>query len=169
MSMSDTRPIVVLGLGNPIMGDDGVGVLAVERLRDEWEVGEGVELVDGGTWGMTLLPTIEGARKLILVDAIHSGGMPGADVVLSGPRLPELLGPRLSVHQVDVIDLLTLARLRGTLPPDTVALGVEPRRIEMSTELTPAVAEGLARLPGRIAAQLQSWGATCRHRHVVHA
>ena len=60
---------LVIGLGNPLMGDDGAGVAALERLRDEWELPPEVELVDGGTWGMNLLPLVESAPRLILVDA----------------------------------------------------------------------------------------------------
>ncbi|HMA40999.1 MAG TPA: hydrogenase maturation protease, partial [Gemmatimonadales bacterium] len=72
---------VVIGLGNPIMADDGVGIAALERLRAAGAPA-GVELVDGGTWGMNLLPIIEAAGKLLLMDAIDDGGEPGTLHVL---------------------------------------------------------------------------------------
>ena len=123
MWTNSVRPILVLGLGNPIMGDDGVGIVALEQFRDRFEVSDGVELMDGGTWGMNLLPYIESAGKLLLVDAIRSGLEPGADAYVDGPDLPRILGQKLSAHQVDIVDVLTLCQLRGTLPHDGGAWG----------------------------------------------
>jgi hydrogenase maturation protease len=169
MWTNDRRPVLVLGLGNPIMGDDGVGIVAVQRFRERFEVPEGVELMDGGTWGMNLLPWIESAGKLILVDAIRAGLAPGADVFLAGPNLPRVLGQKLSAHQVDIVDVLTLAHVRGMLPVSTVALGVEPERIEMRSDFTPAVARGVDRLPDRMAGQLGEWGIRVTPRVPTHA
>jgi hydrogenase maturation protease len=169
MWTSSHRPILVLGLGNPIMGDDGVGIIALEHFRDRFEVGEGVELMDGGTWGMNLLPYIESAGKLLLVDAIRAGLPPGADVFLDGPDLPRILGQKLSAHQVDIVDVLTLAQVRGTLPAVTVALGVEPVTVEMRRDMTPAVEQGTHRLPERMAGQLREWGIRVSPRAPAHA
>jgi len=169
MWTNNVRPILVLGLGNPIMGDDGVGIVALEQFREQFEVFEGVELMDGGTWGMNLLPYIESAGKLLLVDAIRAGLEPGADVFLDGPDLPRVLGQKLSAHQVDIVDVLTLAQLRGTLPLMTVALGVEPLVIEMRSDMTPAVERGVSRLPERMAGQLREWGVRVSPRAPAHA
>ena len=73
---------LVIGLGNPIMADDGVGLAALDRLRESWSLPPSVRLVDGGTWGMNLLPLIEDAAEVLLLDAIDRGGPPGALVVL---------------------------------------------------------------------------------------
>ena len=73
-----TDRTVVIGLGNPLMGDDGLGLAALARLSEDWTVPPEVELVDGGTWGMNLLPLIEDAGRLILIDAINVGAAPGA-------------------------------------------------------------------------------------------
>ncbi len=73
----DSRPIVVLGLGNMLMTDDGIGLAALARLQDEWFIPPGVDLVDGGTWGMNLLPVIESAHRLLVLDAIDHGREPG--------------------------------------------------------------------------------------------
>ena len=169
MWTNSVRPVLVLGLGNPIMGDDGVGIVALEQFREQFEVFEGVELMDGGTWGMNLLPYIESAGRLLLVDAIRAGLEPGADVFLDGPDLPRVLGQKLSAHQVDIVDVLTLAQLRGTLPLMTVALGVEPLVIEMRADMTPAVERGVSRLPERMAGQLREWGVRVSPRAPIHA
>ncbi len=156
--MSETRPTVVIGLGNPLMADDGVGLAALERLRDAWDLPPGVELVDGGTWGMNLLPTIEDAGRVLLLDAIHRNDAPGTLHRLSRDELPRYLATKISPHQVDLHDVLALAELRGTLPSDTIAVGLEPERVEMIAELSPVVADGLDRLVALAVAELAAWG-----------
>ncbi|HSH74235.1 MAG TPA: hydrogenase maturation protease, partial [Longimicrobiales bacterium] len=73
---------VVLGVGSPLMGDDGLGVAAVEMLRERWSGDQAVVFLDGGTWGMRVLPYIEGARRLLVLDAIRKGEEPGTLVRL---------------------------------------------------------------------------------------
>ena len=148
---------VVIGLGNPLMADDGVGIAALERLRAAG-VPAGVELVDGGTWGMNLLPVIEAADKLVLMDAIDAGGEPGTLHVLERARIPRYLATKISPHQVDLCDVLALAELRGTLPEDTVAIGLQPARVEMSCELSDAVRDLVDDLVAAVTRRLAAWG-----------
>jgi hydrogenase maturation protease len=133
---TNSRRVVVIGLGNPLMGDDGLGLAVLDELRSGYALPAGVELVDGGTWGMNLLPVIEDADELILIDAIDAGQPPGAFVRLERDRLPRYLATKISPHQVDLRDVLGLAELRGTLPPDTVALGLQPESIEFRNSLS---------------------------------
>lgn len=135
MSTNNAR-VVVIGLGNPLMGDDGLGLAVLEELRTGYALAPEVELVDGGTWGMNLLPVIEDADELILIDAIDVGQQPGTFVRLEHSRLPRYLATKISPHQVDLRDVLGLAELRGTLPPDTVALGLQPQSIELRNSLS---------------------------------
>src|SRR5438477_10738602 len=137
--MSTSKPVVVIGLGNPLMGDDGLGLAAVDELRTGYALPPEVELVDGGTWGMNLLPVIEDAGELILIDAIDVGAAPGTFVRLEHARLPRYLATKISPHQVDVRDVLALAELRGTLPADTVALGLQPDSVELRNSLSDVV------------------------------
>jgi len=130
------RRTVVIGLGNPLMGDDGLGLAVLDELRTGYAFPPDVELVDGGTWGMNLLPVIEDADELILIDAIDVGATPGAFVRLEHHRLPRYLATKISPHQVDLRDVLALAELRGTLPADTVALGLQPQSIELRNSLS---------------------------------
>ena len=133
---------LVIGLGNPLMGDDGIGLVALQRLRER-RVPPGVELVDGGTWGMNLLPIIERADAVILLDAIRAGAAPGAVIELEGDAVPRRLAVKLSPHQIDLAEVLALAALRGTLPPRLFAIGLEPEVVEMSTALSPAIEAAL--------------------------
>jgi len=152
---------VVVGLGSPLMGDDGLGLCALEALRHLGRFTPEPEWVDGGTWGMNLLPTIEGAERLLLLDAIRAGRAPGELVVLSRASLPRGLGMKLSPHQIDLQEVLALAELRGTLPAEAVALGLEPERVELGWGLSEVVGAGLADLVSRAARQLARWGHRC--------
>ncbi len=160
--MTEAEHTLVLGLGNPLMGDDGLGLRALARLRQEWAV-DGVELVDGGTWGMNLLPLIEDAPRVLLLDAIDVGAPPGTLVELERDQLPRLFARKLSPHEIDLREVLALAELRGTLRADIVALGLQPRDVELSTDLTPEVAAAMDALLERVVARLRAAGHGC-HR-----
>jgi hydrogenase maturation protease len=153
---------VVVGLGNPIMGDDGIGLAALERLREEWDLPAAVELVDGGTWGMTLLPLIETAERVLFLDAIRTGSPVGTPVVLVGQEIPRQAALKVSQHQIDLREVLAVAEFRGTLPPEMVAVGLEPATFELGDPMTPAVLENIDRVVEMAVGQLRAWGHECR-------
>ena len=153
---------VVIGLGNPLMGDDGTGLAALERLERHYDVPDDVLLVDGGTWGMNLLPIIETAGRVLMLDAITFGGAPGELVVLDRHQLPKAFALKFSPHQLDMREVLAAAELRGKLPDDTIAVGVQPGRVEMGTSLSPEVEQALDQLVSAAMARLRSWGHTCK-------
>jgi hydrogenase maturation protease len=148
------------------MGDDGFGLVALARLRDEWMI-DGVELADGGTWGMSLLPLIEDADRVVLLDAIAAGAEPGEVVVLERERLPIYLTRKLSPHQVDMRDVLATAEWRGKLPAETVAIGVQPRSVEMGLELSPEVENAVDAVLWVLIARLIQWGHRCMPRETA--
>jgi hydrogenase maturation protease len=162
MEKNEKARTVVLGLGNMLMADDGVGLAALARLRDQWCLPHHVELVDGGTWGMNLLHVVEGSDHLLIFDAVSNGGVPGSLVRLEGHDIPRFLLQKVSPHQVDLREVLALAELRGLLPRRLVVLGIEPVRVEMSTELTPAVEANVDALVRMGVATLEQWGIHCR-------
>jgi hydrogenase maturation protease len=147
--MSERTPLLILGLGNILCTDDGVGAVAVHRLLREWRPPEGVEVLDGGTLGLSLLPLLEEADAAILVDAIRGEGPPGTLVRIEGEDVAPAVAARLSVHQVGVADLLDGARLLGRCPPRLVLVGLVPADLGLGVALTPAVE---ARLPALLAA-----------------
>jgi hydrogenase maturation protease len=159
MSINEGGGTVVIGLGNPLMADDGVGIAALERLRAAGAPAD-VELVDGGTWGMNLLPVIESAGRVLLMDAIDAGGAPGTLHVLERAQIPRYLATKISPHQVDLRDVLALAELRGHLPEQTVALGLQPERVEMSCDLSDSVETRLDDLVAAVTQRLAVWAAT---------
>ena len=157
-SSSDGRRTVVIGLGNPLMADDGTGLALLELLRSEWTLPADVELVDGGTWGLNLLPAIEDAGRVLLLDAIRTGAAPGTIHEMERDQIPRYLAAKLSPHQVDLRDVLALAELRGTLPRDTVAIGLEPALVELSNELSEVVRCRLGEAAAAAVARLWTWG-----------
>ena len=162
MSEQPPGPTLVLGLGNPIMGDDGFGLAVLQRLLADWALPAGVEAVDGGIWGMKLLPQIEQAGRLLLLDAVNAGLPPGTPVVLERAELPRYFALKLSPHQIDLREVLALAELRGTLPPEVVALGAQPERLELATELSAPLAARVGEIAALAAARLERWGHRCR-------
>jgi hydrogenase maturation protease len=157
MSESD-RTSLVIGLGNPLMADDGLGIAALERLREGWALPRSVRLVDGGTWGMNLLPLIEEAPEVLLLDAIDRGGRPGELIVLQREELPRYLGLKLSPHQIDLREVLALAELRGRLPVKLVAMGLQPIRVEMFSGLSPELECSMDQLLTAVVERLRHWG-----------
>ncbi|MFN8571067.1 MAG: HyaD/HybD family hydrogenase maturation endopeptidase [Gemmatimonadaceae bacterium] len=153
---------VVLGLGNPLMGDDGFGLYAMSHLQDDWFTPSSVEFVDGGTWGLSLLPVVDGAERLLVLDAIDLGRDPGTVIELRGHEIPAFLErTKLSPHQVDLRDVLALCEWRGTLPANVAVVGVQPERVELSSDLSPKIESALGAVVACAAARLQSWGVEC--------
>ena len=155
--MMEARTIV-LGVGSPLMGDDGLGVAAVEELRSAWPEDPGLAFLDGGTWGMRVLPFIEGAERLVVIDAMKNGGEPGDLVRLEGDAIPRYLRQKLSPHQIELGEVLAVAQLRGSFPPEAVALGIEPARIELHDGLSEEVSETVPELLAAVRSQLAAWG-----------
>jgi hydrogenase maturation protease len=151
-------PLLVLGLGNVLCGDDGLGAVAVNLLLRGYEAPEDALVLDGGTLGLSLLHYLEDAETVILVDAIRADGPPGAPVRLEGDEVAPAVAARLSVHQVGVWDLLEVARLRGRYPPRLVLLGLVPLTLDLGLGLSPSVREGLPHLVDRIVAEARALG-----------
>jgi len=152
------------------MGDDGLGLAVLARLQGEWEFPRDVELVDGGTWGMNLLPLIEEAAEVIFIDAIRTGAAPGTLQELEGNELPKFLAHKLSPHQIDLKEVLGVAQLRGTLPERMVAIGAEPGRLEMSTILSPTLEDRVDDVTRAVVHRLAEWDHRgCRLTMAAHA
>ena len=144
---------VVLGLGNILHSDDGVGPQAIERLRDDPRVPEDVTLIEGGTLGLELLTYIWDCPYLLVLDAMDVGQPPGTLIRMAGQELQTLPG-KGNVHQLGVADLLVALRVLAKQVPEVVLLGVQPANLEWGTELSPAVAAVMTELVDAALAEL---------------
>ena len=151
-------PVLVLGVGNTLMSDDGVGVRLVERLQSLEPTLPGVEYLDAGTLSFVLLPRIQECSALLVLDAARLDEPPGAVRSFTGAAMDEFLRTaRCSVHEVGIRDLLDLARLTGTLPAHRGFIGIQPGSTGWGEELSPAVAAALPRAVEQARMLLVDW------------
>lgn len=150
--------VTVLGIGNILLRDEGVGVHAVERLQQRFCLPEYVQVVDGGTAGMELIDYLSGADLLVIVDAVHMGRAPGSLVRLAGEELPAFFRTRISPHQLGLAELLATLRVLGEEPKQSVLIGVEPLRLDTGLEMSREVADKVDVLVGMIMDELAAAG-----------
>jgi hydrogenase maturation protease len=147
---------LILGLGNVLRSDEGVGVHAVEQLRTDPSVPSGTVLVDGGTQGLNLIATIAGADRLLVIDALDANQPPGTIVQLDGAELGRFRGS-MSVHQLAFADLLVALSLLEERPAEIAVLGVQPLSTDWGTELSQPVGDALNAVLGLAIGQARSW------------
>jgi len=147
---------LVLGLGNLVHSDDGVGVHAIHQLQRDPRVPASVTLIDGGTQGLSLIPHISGFSRLLVIDAVNAGEAPGTLLRFEGRALSGLPG-KATVHQLGFADLMVAMKLLGEAPEEVVVMGIEPVSTEWGAELTPPVQATLPALLEVVIEQLHSW------------
>jgi hydrogenase maturation protease len=150
--------VLVLGIGNLVMSDDGVGVLVAQQLQQRYRFADNVEIMDGGTLGLDLLPKLENITNLIMIDAVETGQKAGTCVRLCGQELPIALETKVSPHQMGLKDLLAVSELMGHSPKEMVLIGVQPGSIEMEIGLTAEVEAQLETLISNVLIELTNWG-----------
>jgi hydrogenase maturation protease len=145
---------VVLGIGNLIMQDEGVGVRVVEALQRDHAMPDGVTLIDGGTSAMEMLDELSDLDHLIVVDAINAGEPPGTLLRIEGEDVPSFFRTRLSPHQIGLPDVMASLEFLGAQPKKMVILGVQPQTMELGMELTPVVAAQVPALVRQVLAEI---------------
>lgn len=151
--------VLVLGLGNRLLTDDGVGPAILDELRTVDALPRAnTRLCDGGTVGLALLPLVEDADALIVLDAARFFGAPGAVRVFLGEEMDAQAGRAAnSVHEAGLADLLSAARLAGVLPERRALVGVEPAETGWGLSPTPAVAAAKQRACAEVRALVERW------------
>jgi len=132
--------VLVMGVGNTLMQDDGVGIHVIEALAADPERHPSLQIIDGGTIGLALLPEIEDADAVIVVDASELKAEPGAIAVFHGREIDaQLSGKKRTVHEVALLDLFSAASIRGRLPRRRALVAIQPACTDWGTESTATV------------------------------
>jgi hydrogenase maturation protease len=152
--------ILILGIGNVLLTDEGIGVRALKELERKFTFPANVELLDGGTAGIELLRHIRKRDYLIIIDAMKCDQEPGTVVRVEGDDVPAAFRTRISPHQLGLSDLLAAAMLTDELPKNLVLFGVEPESIDIGLDLTETVEANVDKLIGAVADELRSIGCT---------
>jgi hydrogenase maturation protease len=158
------RRILLLGVGNILYRDEGVGVHALRLLEQNYRFSDNVTLTDGGVMGKLLMAVLMEHEAVVVLDAVLGGEKAGTVYRLEGEGLRKSLGFHDSQHQVDLVDTLISCGLIGNRP-ETVVIGMEPENYtEPGTELTPTCAAALPKLVKHALEELQAAGGSARPR-----
>lgn len=153
-----TNNTLILGIGNTLLSDEGVGIHMLGYLREHFPELPGDSYLDGGTLSFTLASWIEEADNLIVVDAAELNSSPGDVEVFEGDALDRFAGKtKRSVHEVSLGDLLAIAHLTETLPENRALVAVQPRYVDWGNSLSNPVKQALPKAAGHIFDFLQRW------------
>lgn len=152
------KKTTVLGIGNILLQDEGLGVRVVEELQRRYQFGPAVELLDGGTLGMGLLRYIGGTDRLLIVDAVAGGGQPGTLYRFAGQEVEQYFQEKVSLHELGIKEVLAMLEVTGQPVGEVVIVGAEPASLDMGLELTPIIADALENVTGAVLEQLFAWG-----------
>ncbi len=150
--------VLVLGVGNILLTDEGIGVRVVEQLEHRYAIPEGVEVMDGGTAGMELLSSIAKRGHVILIDAVNTGAEAGTVVTLVGEQVPALFKTKISPHQLGISDLLGVLTITGEMPDEMTLFGVVPYSLDTAVELSEPMLPRLEQLLELTVAELRKQG-----------
>ena len=152
------KHITVLGLGNILNRDEGVGVHAVQAMQRAWTPRfPAVEFIDGGTMGLDLLPIVEDATHLLLLDCVNAAQPPATLIELDKKQIPLYAQMKMSIHQITFHEVLGLAHWRNTMPRHLHLVGIQPQNLELGLELSPQIQAQLPQLLKNAERVLKRW------------
>ncbi len=162
--MTDKKNILIIGMGNVLMQDEGVGVRAVEELESRYIIPECVTVIDGGTTGMELFEPIRNCDYLIVADAVNTGDAYGTLVRIANDDIPAFFQTKLSNHQLGLSDLLALLTLKGETPEYVAIIGMVPHSLKNKLGLTPEATAGLEGMVKMLLKELADFGIDLQER-----
>lgn len=154
---------VVLGVGNILLSDEGFGVRVAEALSQRFRFPDAVEVLDGGTLGIELMRFLDGAQRLILIDAIH-GSEPGSFRIIQGDDVRLYFQEKVSLHEMGIQEVLASLVVMEKPIAEIVVIGVVPQSLEIGLDLTPLVASRIDEATDSVIRQLHDWGLECTAR-----
>lgn len=150
--------IVVLGVGNILLTDEGLGVHVVEDLKTNYTFTPQISLIDGGTMGMELLTYMRGMKKILLIDAVNGGEAPGTIYEFPHRELEQYFTDHISVHEVGMQDILRIRAIQENPLEDAIVIGVEPESLDVGFEPSAPVQKALPEVKKRVLRVLRGWG-----------
>ena len=150
--------IVVLGVGNILLTDEGLGVHVVEGLKANYTFTPQISLIDGGTMGMELLTYMRGMKKILLIDAVNGGEAPGTIYEFPHRELEQYFTDHISVHEVGMQDILRIRAIQENPLEDAIVIGVEPESLDVGFEPSAPVQKALPEVKDRVLRVLREWG-----------
>ena len=149
--------IAVLGLGNILLSDEGVGPRAAAALSEGYIFSPSVDIIDGGTMGLDLLPLFQDRDRILIIDAVDFCKSPGHFELINGNAIPAVLNSKLSVHHIGLSDLLLATLLTRETPLDLCLVGIQPQSLQMSLVLTGEVRNSFDAVLGLVVEKLKEW------------
>jgi hydrogenase maturation protease len=157
--MSSNLEVVVLGLGNILMEDEGIGVHAVNHLEENYHFKPEIEIVDGGTSGLDLLPFFGTDKSILLIDAVNFDMAPGTVGVIEGDDILAQLDPKISLHHLGLSDLISISELTDRKAKKMTLLGIQPESMEnLDLEMTETIKGVFNKVVENALRILKEWG-----------
>jgi len=156
--MSPSPKTLIIGVGNLLLSDEGVGIHVAQRLLREYQLPEEILVLDGGTLGLDLLYYLEGIENLLMIDAVLMNKEPGSLMRMVDEEVPSYMTFKMSPHHIGIPDMLFAAKLKGLYPPNVVLWGVQPEIVDIGLDLSESVAKQVDPLLDLILEELEQWG-----------
>lgn len=153
--------IALIGLGNILLRDEGVGVHVINAIKKRYAFSPYVEIIDGGTMGLSLLPVFEGRDKILIVDAVDFNKEPGYIGIIKNDDIPSVLNPKLSVHHINLSDVIFVSKLMDILPSEVCLVGIQPKSLDVGLDMTDEIKEKVEKLINVVIGKLKEWNVEC--------
>lgn len=165
MSPKISAHILVLGLGNILLQDEGVGVHIVRKLENDYRFDPHIDIVDGGTMGMDLIPYFDHRKRVIIIDVVNFGKMPGYVQKLKDHEILTTITTKLSEHQSGLRDILSTLKLMEIEPDKIILFGIQPRSVDMGLKLSSDLQPAIEKVLTLILNTLNNWGVNYQLKH----
>ena len=160
-SRNNSAKITVLGIGNLLMGDEGVGIHVIASMEKAYTFSPVINLIDGGTTGFDLIPYFEDCEKMIIIDAVDFQKKPGYIGTLYDEEIYYRFNTKLSLHHAGLADVLSVLKLQDIPFPDMMLIGVQPRYVKVGINLSDDIADKMDQVLDTIIRKLEEWGIKC--------
>lgn len=153
--------IAILGLGNILLRDEGIGVHTVNKLKEDWDFSPKIDIIDGGTLGLDLLAYFEKYPRILIIDAADFGKEPGYIEVLDSVKISKSFTRKLSVHNIGLADILSACELMGVKLGEIKIIGIQPYATDFGIQMSDKINAKMPELINLAVKNLQTWGVKC--------